>query len=477
MGSSRFTRYYDINRRTSTINGIGAAAIWLAMGAEVWGRWGATEVIAIGLIPTIGFNMWVNHSLLDRFGIRIEVVRSLVNAASAVVTASLAGWPLAAWLFPPYCALAFDYSGGRYSTFVVMTMLGVVCAAGLASGVTWPHPLAAAVLTVYGWQISEARVHVIRDMLASSDEQRGELARAHVATYAALEDLRSETAARERVELELRAAQKLEALGRIASGIAHEINTPIQFVGDSLQFVQDGLRDIVEVCALNTATRTATDDASRRAAMAAVAAAEDDVDLPYLIENIPDALARCNDGLGRVAAIVRSMKQFARPDQHERAPTDLNQAIEATLTISRHEYKLVADVVTDLGPLPPVVANAGELNQVFLNIIVNAAHAIADAGSATRGTISITTRRERDDVVIAISDTGTGIPVEIRDRVFEPFFTTKAVGRGTGQGLAIARAIVERHGGRLTLDTELGRGTTLAIRIPIEPVETARLAG
>ncbi len=164
------------------------------------------------------------------------------------------------------------------------------------------------------------------------------------------------------------------------------------------------------------------------------------------------------------------MKEFAHPDQKEKVLADLNRALSTTLTVARNEYKYVADVETDLGELPLVPCLVGELNQVFLNLIVNAAHAIeaALAGTQGRGTIRVSTRREDDAVVIAVSDTGTGIPEEIRGRVFEPFFTTKEVGKGTGQGLAIARSVVvDKHGGKLTFETVPGRGTTFFVRLPL----------
>jgi signal transduction histidine kinase len=177
------------------------------------------------------------------------------------------------------------------------------------------------------------------------------------------------------------------------------------------------------------------------------------------------------EGLGRVATLVRSMKEFAHPDQKQKAPADLNRAIASTLTIARNEYKYVADIETDYGELPPVPCHIGELNQVFLNLIVNAAHAIESAihGTDRRGLIRVETRREDDLVRVSISDSGTGIPEEIRNRIFDPFFTTKDVGRGTGQGLAIARSVVvDKHAGTLTFDSELGRGTTFHVRLGVE---------
>jgi len=170
------------------------------------------------------------------------------------------------------------------------------------------------------------------------------------------------------------------------------------------------------------------------------------------------------------------MKEFAHPDQKQYSPADLNRALSTTLTIARNEYKYVADVATDYGELPLVPCRIGELNQVFLNIIVNAAHAIQEVNRSTdrRGLIRVQTRREGNIIRVSISDTGTGIPLEIRDRVFDPFFTTKEVGKGTGQGLAIARSVVvDKHGGTLSFDSEVGRGSTFHIRLPLELVSDA----
>jgi len=202
---------------------------------------------------------------------------------------------------------------------------------------------------------------------------------------------------------------------------------------------------------------------------AASGRAADEADLEYLLENVPKAIARSVEGLNRVASIVRAMKEFAHPESREKTSADLNAALAATLTIARNEYKFVADVVTDFGEIPIQMCHIGELNQAFLNIIVNAAHAIADhtQGGAERGRITVTTSTDNGDVVVRIGDTGGGIPEAIRQHVFDPFFTTKEVGRGTGQGLAIARrVVVDMHAGRISFKTELGRGTTFEIRLP-----------
>ena len=186
---------------------------------------------------------------------------------------------------------------------------------------------------------------------------------------------------------------------------------------------------------------------------------------------MPKAIHRALDGLDRVATIVRSMKSFAHPDSTEMTTVDLNAAIESTLIIARTEYKYVADVETELGVLPPVHCFAGDINQVVLNIVVNAAHAIGDVvkGTENRGKITVRTKRDGEHVVVTIADTGTGIPDAIREKIFDPVFTTKEVGKGTGQGLAIARGVVvDKHGGTIAVESETGKGTTFHLRLPID---------
>jgi signal transduction histidine kinase len=273
----------------------------------------------------------------------------------------------------------------------------------------------------------------------------------------------------QRLEVELRQAQKLESVGRLAAGVAHEINTPVQFVSDSVHFVQGAIDDLVGLIDRYRGLRPLLVDAGRTDEAGELEQAETAADLDYLVEHVPRALQRSLDGLGRVASIVRAMKSFAHSDQ-QRVAADLNAAIASTLVIATNEYKYVADVDTRFGELPAVMCHVGELNQAFLNIIVNAAHAIADqvAGSDRRGRISISTGLDGGEVVVRIADDGGGIPDDVRDRIFDPFFTTKEVGRGTGQGLAIARNIVvDKHKGSLAFETEAGRGTIFVIRVPV----------
>jgi PAS domain S-box-containing protein len=283
-----------------------------------------------------------------------------------------------------------------------------------------------------------------------------------------------------KLEAGLHQSQKLESIGRLAAGVAHEINTPVQFVSDSVHFVQDAMADLSSLIGrYQIVQRSVLDGRPSMEAAQEASEAEAAADLDYLMENVPKALDRSLEGLDRVATIVRSMKEFAHPDQKEMTSVDLNQAIQSTLVIARNEYKYVADVEVDFGDLPLVTCHGGDVNQAVLNIIVNAAHAIGDVvkGSDRRGCIRVRTHQDGDMAVIAIADTGGGIPEAIQGRLFDPFFTTKEVGRGTGQGLAIARSvIVETHGGEITFDTELGRGTTFIMRLPISPARHAESA-
>ena len=290
------------------------------------------------------------------------------------------------------------------------------------------------------------------------------------------EALRKEMTERQQVELSLRLAQKLESVGRLAAGVAHEINTPVQFVNDSVHFIREGVQ---ELTSLIGHYRESSKAVLSGAAAQKITDAEEEVDLPYLLENLPGALDRSLDGLARIATIVRSMKEFAHPDQSGMSEVDLNRAIESTLTLARNEYKYVAEVKTELGELPKVCCHGGEVNQVVLNLLVNAAHAIGDVvkGTDQKGLITVRSRVDGGMVEIAITDTGGGIPEAIRGKIFDPFFTTKEVGRGTGQGLAIARSVVhDKHGGDLTFETELGRGTTFFIRLPLGGKEATRAA-
>ncbi len=279
----------------------------------------------------------------------------------------------------------------------------------------------------------------------------------------------------EQVALENRArqSQKLEAIGRLAAGIAHEINTPVQFVSDNTVFLQRAFSGLVialeafELLLEEAKEADACPDAIKRAEKALKKAK-----INFLMKQIPRAVNQSLEGLQRVAGIVSAMKEFSHPSQGAKQAVDLRKAVETTITVARNEWKYVAEMDTEFDPdLPPVPCLRDELNQVVLNIIVNAAHAISDVtdgGNEGKGTIRLSAKQNGDWAELRISDTGSGIPEEVRDRIFDPFFTTKQVGKGTGQGLAIARSVVvDKHGGTIEIDPSTQAGTTFVIRLPL----------
>jgi len=286
----------------------------------------------------------------------------------------------------------------------------------------------------------------------------------------------AQTAQREKeiLDVQLLQAQKLEAIGQLAAGIAHEINTPTQYVGDNLRFLADAFTDVTRALEaygrLLAAVRAGQPDTAVATEVAETLAG---LDLDYLASEVPAALRQSLEGVDRVATIVRAMKEFSHPGTLQKQAVDINHGILNTITVSRNEWKYVAELETDLDKsLPAVPCLPGELNQVILNLIVNGAHAIRDriGDGGAKGSLRVTTRRAGDWVEIRVADDGAGIPAAIRERVFEPFFTTKEVGKGTGQGLTIAHAVVtKKHGGTLTFETEEGRGTTFIIRLPLDP--------
>ncbi len=269
------------------------------------------------------------------------------------------------------------------------------------------------------------------------------------------------------MEIQLRHAQKMEAIGQLAAGIAHEINTPIQFIGDNCQFLGQGFSELIAFFEGFEAGRLPAPEELQRRLEA--------LDLDYLSLEIPKAIRQSLDGVARVSKIVSAMKDFSHPGNSTRQTTDLNKAIESTLTVSNNAWKYCAELETHFAPdLPLVPCFQGEFNQVILNLVVNAAHAIEEAragrGDAGLGRIVVRTQCIGDEAIVEVTDNGAGIPPEIQVRIFDPFFTTKEVGKGTGQGLSIARAVmVDQHKGRISVQSMPGEGTTFTLALPLHP--------
>ena len=277
---------------------------------------------------------------------------------------------------------------------------------------------------------------------------------------------------KEKLTEELNQAQKLKSIGTLAAGIAHEINTPIQFVGDNINFVQEEVENLFKVVReykvlLN---QCASEGLDPLVAVVEGEKLEGEVDYSFIEEEFPVTFKQTTDGIERIAKIVMAMKNFSHMGRNEKDTSNINEAIESTIIVTKNEWKLVAALESNFAEdLPLVNCFIADINQVIMNLIVNAAHAIKEKveGTEEKGTIYIETRHTDRDIEISVKDSGNGIPPEARDKIFDPFFTTKEVGEGTGQGLAIAYQVIsEKHGGSISFETEVGEGTTFYISIP-----------
>ncbi len=280
------------------------------------------------------------------------------------------------------------------------------------------------------------------------------------------------------LQVRLLQAQKLESIGQLAAGIAHEINTPVQFISTNINFINEAFSESSQtITSLFELLESVKKSQVTEAQIRANETLAENLDWDYLKEEIPRAISQSKEGIQRVTSIVQAMKEFSHPGSKEKVDTDLNRIIKTTITVSRNEWKYVATVDTDLEPeLPLVPCLANEMAQVFLNLLINAVHAIENQlgknPEGKKGRITLSTKRHDHHVEIRITDTGGGIPKHIQNMVFDPFFTTKEVGKGTGQGLTIAYDVVtNKHNGTLHFVTEPGLETTFIIRLPLQGEE------
>jgi signal transduction histidine kinase len=269
-------------------------------------------------------------------------------------------------------------------------------------------------------------------------------------------------------------AQQMQAIGQLASGISHEINTPTQYIGDNVTFLRESFGGLTRLLdAYENLRDKSINGGVDEAMLRRIADLRSEIDIQFLVDEIPSAIDRTLEGNRRVAEVVRSMKEFAHPSAKEMSPTDINHSVKGAAALSRNEWKYIAELVLKLDrTIPRIPCITGAINQVLLNLIVNAAHAIQEVvgdGATDKGTITIATKRLGDWAEIRVSDTGTGITEADRTRIYDPFFTTKGIGQGTGQGLALSHSVVVKtHGGQLDLETEVGKGTTFILRLPLD---------
>jgi two-component system NtrC family sensor kinase len=273
------------------------------------------------------------------------------------------------------------------------------------------------------------------------------------------------------LESRLTQRERLESVGQLAAGVAHEINTPIQFVSENTRFLKTSFQSLLNTFASTDRLLEKCDGIFElRPWVESVQQTYEQAELDYLLSEIPLAIDQTLEGTNTVTRIVRALNVFSHPGSEDFRKVDLNNELESTLIVSKNEWKYIAELETDFAPnLPQVMCMPGELNQVFLNLIINAVHAIQARNADGLGKITVRTRHDKDRVIIEISDTGTGIPEAIRGRIFDPFFTTKGIGKGTGQGLSICYSVIESHQGKLTFDTREGEGTTFHVELLISP--------
>jgi PAS domain S-box-containing protein len=266
---------------------------------------------------------------------------------------------------------------------------------------------------------------------------------------------------------------KLMAIGELSAGIAHEINTPVQFIGSNISFMGESFQDLLKVLkAYRKLGEVVQKEPYCHALLQEIAEIEESADIDYLEEEIPKAFEQTLHGVKQVTDLVQGLKGFAHSGtEGEKVASDINNIINNALLVSRNVYKYVADLETNLGDIPPVKVYPGDIGQVVINLVINASHSIEEkkGKSTSLGKITINSLLEGNDIVIQVSDTGKGIPEGVRDRIFDPFFTTKEVGRGSGQGLAISHTIInEKHNGEISFNSVIGEGTTFTVRIPIQ---------
>ncbi|MBN1818334.1 MAG: PAS domain-containing protein [Sedimentisphaerales bacterium] len=295
-----------------------------------------------------------------------------------------------------------------------------------------------------------------------------------------LEGMFTDITFRRKAERQLERTQMLQSMGRLAAGIVHEINTPVQFIGDNIHFLSDSFRQLMTLMVqyrdiVDRAEKSGLSDIDREA----LQTARQETDLDFLSQEIPSAIEQTMEGVKRVTSIVSAMRDFSHIDERRMAPADINKALNSTLIVVHNALKYVAHIETDFDKnLPLVLCCIDDLNQVFVNLLINASHAIGDKinrSAGEMGTIAVGTCKEGENVIIRISDTGTGIPEEVQKRMYEPFFTTKGGDKGTGQGLLFVRTIVcDKHKGKLDCQTEVGKGTTFIITLPIQGKEPRR---
>ncbi|MCK5566164.1 MAG: PAS domain-containing protein [Planctomycetes bacterium] len=318
----------------------------------------------------------------------------------------------------------------------------------------------------YKITIKDGSVREVRDKAQPVFDDKGQVTE--------IDGLIIDVTEQNRLQRELDRTQMIQNLGRLAAGIAHEINTPIQYIGDNIRFFSDSFGQVAELLDhYSRLSEAAVNGKMDDELLGKISSVQERNDIEFLVEEVPQAIEQTLDGINHVAKLVSAMRDFSHIDERRKMASDLNKAIENSIVISHNELKYVADVEKELdASIPSVCCCVDDINQVLLNLLINSAHSIEGklaSSDAKRGLVTVKSWAEGADVLISVTDTGSGIEQKLQERIFDPFFTTKEAGKGTGQGLAFVRSvIVEKHGGKVELQSEKGVGTTFTIRLPIE---------
>jgi signal transduction histidine kinase/HAMP domain-containing protein len=325
------------------------------------------------------------------------------------------------------------------------------------------------------WELLEAKEELQRQA-EIQDAQAVEIELANAALQEKNIEIERTLKKLQEVQQHIVQSEKMAGLGQITAGIAHEINNPVTFISGAVKPLQRDLNDILDVLAEYSKLRPDADAASVKLVLSRAIQLKHDIELDDVIAEMKDLLKSMDNGAARIAEIVKGLRNFSRLDEQDLKMVDVHEGIDSTLTILRSQYKDHIEIIKEYGVLPLVECHAGQINQVFMNILSNAIQAIEGTGSIRIKTSSKASS-EGEAVIISIKDSGKGMTAEVRNRIFEPFFTTKDVGKGTGLGLSISFGVIEKHNGTLEVQSELGRGAEFIITLPVsQPSDGAKTA-
>jgi signal transduction histidine kinase len=414
--------------------------IHLLLVQTLWGQWGPIFFVTAVFLGVLGVNLVLAQRFFSQHTRAAEATRFLVNLGGTLAYGLTSHWALPMWLYLPLNALWLDRFVDPGARQRLALMLGLVSVIALVDGCPPLVPGCFVLVSLFIYVISEGRVVLTHHALRELEQQHEQLARAHEELARAHAELARAHEQLGVAHQRAREQERLTSLGMLAAGVAHEINNPMSYVKSNVNSLY-----------LDLKTNQAL--------------------TPELREYVDDVLPATLDGIRRVTSIVADLRRFARGDPEAMEDYDLNHEVAVALRIARGQLGPGCEVSLELGALPHLLGHPGQVAQVVVNLLMNAAQAMPSGGRVT-----VRTRMEGDEAVLQVRDTGTGMTPEVRAKLFQPFFTTKPAGEGTGMGLAVVHGIVTSHQGRIHVDTTPGRGSTFTIRLPRVPQPKLALA-